>query len=75
MDISVNIAQKESIDFLKTQKMMFLYNALEDGWEVKKHKDKYVFTKKHEGKKEVFLDSYVKQFIEQNFDINKILNN
>ena len=35
----------------------------------------YLFTKKHEGKKEIYLDTYVKSFIEQNMDINKIKDN
>ena len=30
--------------------------------------------KNHEGKKEVFLDDYLKKFLENNFDINKIIN-
>ena len=37
-------------------KMSFIYNALENGWTVKKNNDSYVFTKKHEGKKEMFSE-------------------
>jgi len=62
------------IDTIKLHKMVFLYNALEEGWRIKKKKDMYIFTKNHEGKKEVFLDNYLKQFLENNFDINKIIN-
>ena len=51
--------------------MSFLYNALENGWKVKKKGKSYVFTKNHEGKKEVLLDSYLKRFMMRNFDINK----
>ena len=54
--------------------MAFLYNALEEGWEIKKNKDSYIFIRKHEGKKEIFLDSYLLQFVERNIDINNILN-
>ena len=54
--------------------MAFLYNALENGWCVKKKDNLYVFTKNHEGKKEVYLDNYLKRFITSNFDINKIIN-
>lgn len=54
--------------------MNFLYNALEDGWEIKKNNDKYIFIKKHEGKKEVFSDNYLRRFLETNFNINKINN-
>ena len=42
---------------------------------VSKKKDNlYVFTKNHEGKKEVYLDDYLKRFITSNFDINQIIN-
>ena len=74
MDIKINIKEKNTIDFLTLQKMVLLYNSLEEGWEIKKNNDKYIFKKKHEGKKEIFLDSYLKQFVEENIDINKIIN-
>jgi hypothetical protein len=51
---------------LKYQKMLFLFNALEEGWTIQKKKDFYIFKKKHEGKKEVYLDNYLKAFIERN---------
>jgi hypothetical protein len=46
--------------------MTFIMNALEDGWSVKKINHSYVFSKKHENKREVFLDSYLEKFIEYN---------
>ena len=52
--------------------MAFLYNALENGWCVKKKDNLYVFTKNHEGKKEVYLDNYLKQFMVRNFNIDSI---
>jgi hypothetical protein len=51
------------------RKMNFICNAIEKGWEVKKRDDKYVFTKKHEGKREVYLDSYLQQFLESNMQL------
>jgi hypothetical protein len=75
MDIQKNIDNMLQIDAIKLHKMAFLYNALEEGWKIKKKKNVYVFTKNHEGKKEVFLDDYLKKFLENNFDINKIINN
>ena len=63
-----------NIDTIQLHKMAFLYNALENGWCVKKKENLYVFTKNHEGKKEVYLDNYLKRFITSNFDINKIIN-
>ena len=74
MDINNDIDNTMQIDTIKLHKMVFLYNALEEGWRIKKKKDMYIFTKNHEGKKEVFLDNYLKQFLENNFDINKIIN-
>ncbi len=47
-------------------KMIFIYNAIDNGWCVKKNKDLYVFTKKHENKKELYLDNYLKKFIKEN---------
>jgi hypothetical protein len=73
MDIDIN-CNNMNIDTIQLHKMAFLYNALENGWCVKKKENLYVFTKNHEGKKEVYLDDYLKRFITSNFDINKIIN-
>ena len=62
-----------NIDYIKLQKMAFLYNALESGWTIKKHKEVYKFTKSHQGAKEIFLDSYLRRFMKENFDLNSIL--
>jgi len=72
MDIYINHDKNIKINYLTLQKMGFLYNALEDGWEIKKEDNRYIFVKKHEGKKEVFSDNYLRRFIEQNFDIHKL---
>ena len=61
------------IDYLKLQKMTFIFNAIQSGWKVEKREGQYIFTKPHEGKKEVFLDSYLKRFIEANLDINHLI--
>lgn len=57
----------------KFQKMIFIMNALEQGWKIQKSEDKYIFIKKHEGKKEIFLESYLERFVQSNTDIG-ILN-
>jgi hypothetical protein len=62
------IPEKMEVDKVLFQKMMFIYNALNDGWSVKKMEDCYVFAKKHEGKKEVFLDNYLTNFILSNME-------
>ena len=41
-------------------------NALEKGWSVKKQNDKYIFTKKHENKREIFEENYLERFIISN---------
>jgi hypothetical protein len=64
---------KLEIDGIKLQKMMILFNAIEDGWSIKKKQDSYVFTKKHEGRREILHDSYLLTFMKTNLDINKII--
>ena len=43
-------------------------NALEKGWSVKKRNDEYIFTKKHENRREVFRENYLETFVQSNFD-------
>jgi hypothetical protein len=79
MDAKIELLDSEgdskyvSINKLKFHKMIFLFNALEDGWTIKKKKNSYFLLKNHEGKKEVFLDSYLSRFVKEQMDINKIL--
>jgi len=70
IQLEENHIKMENIQF---QKMVFLFNALNEGWSIQKRKDSYIFTKKHEGKKEVFLDSYLMSFLKNNFDSTKLL--
>jgi hypothetical protein len=78
MDIDIKITNNEKqfereIDKIKFQKMVFLYNALDNGWSIKKRNDSYIFTKNHEGKKEVFDEQYLSIFMSENVNINNIL--
>jgi hypothetical protein len=67
MDISIeNIKNYDNIDIVTKTKMILIFNALEKGWKIKKKKNSYIFIKNHEGKKEIFLDTYIKRFIETN---------
>jgi hypothetical protein len=50
-----------------------LSNTLNDGWSIKKRKDSYIFTKNHEGKKEVLEDSYLLEFMKKNMSFNDLL--
>ena len=77
MDMKINNNYLEEnnikIDNIKFQKMLLLYNALEEGWTIKKKDDSFIFEKKHEGKKEILLDSYLIRFMKSNLDLNKLL--
>ena len=48
------------------QKMVFIMNALQDGWSIKKSNDAYIFTKKHENRREIFQEEYLENFIISN---------
>ena len=73
MDIDVSDDDStKKIDFITLQKMVFIYNALDKGWTVNKNNNSYIFKKNHEGKKEVFLDDYLKHFMTENFNINNL---
>ena len=78
MDIDIKITNNEKqleveVDKIKFQKMVFLYNALDNGWSIKKRNDSYIFTKNHEGKKEIFDETYLSIFMKENVNINNIL--
>jgi hypothetical protein len=79
MDIKINLEclkdleHNLKIDSIKLQKMLLLYNSIEEGWSVKKRNGSYVFLKNHENKKEVLDDSYLLKFMKTNLDLNKIL--
>ncbi len=62
-----------NIDLLKIQKMIFLYNALEEGWTIQKKEQFYVFNKKHHGVKDVYLDTYIDTFIRNNMSVDKVM--
>lgn len=55
-----------SMPIQKYKKMVFVMNAIENGWKVKKVDESFIFTKKHEGKKEIFSDNYLEQFLNEN---------
>lgn len=55
------------------QKMVFLTNALEQGWTIKKSNDTYIFTKKHENRQEIFQENYLETFLVSNYSADKLL--
>jgi hypothetical protein len=70
MEINIINKEKYNISYEYLQKLLFLHNALEDGWKIKKKDDNYIFIKKHQDKKEIFTDDYLKTFLERNFTQN-----
>jgi|TARA_Y100000389_G_C17167316_1_gene367376 hypothetical protein len=68
MPTKINIDLPSSIKFDKStyQKMIFIINTLEKGWTIKKKDDTYIFTKKHENRREIFQESYLENFIQKN---------
>jgi hypothetical protein len=72
MKIEINVDNLE-MNKIKFQKMVFLFNALDNGWSIKKRNDSYIFTKNHEGKKEIFDESYLSIFMRDNANINNLL--
>lgn len=65
-----NIIIKEEenhIDFIKKRKMIFIFNALNNGWIIKKRNKQYIFYKKHNNDKQVFSEDYLTKFMQQNW--------
>lgn len=64
---------ERNIDYNDIQKMIFIFNALHDGWTVKKiDVDKFEFIKDNEQiKKEVILEDCIKKFIKYNITNTK----
>ena len=78
MDLTINIEDylennKIKINTITFKKMLLIYNALEEGWSIKKQNTSYVFTKNHENKKEILDDSYLMKFMTSSLDLNKII--
>jgi len=74
-EIKINIEKGDTIQIenIEFQKMLFLFNAVNNGWTVKKDNGAFIFKKNHEGKREVFEESFLHSFVRDNFDINKLL--
>lgn len=71
MDIYID--SNNDLDDIKLSKMKFIFNAINDGWNVEKQisdnkEEKYIFRKKHENKREIFSNNYLEKFININFN-------
>ena len=73
MNIFLENGNNISIENINFQKMLFIYNAVNNGWSVKKENDLYIFKKGHEGKKEFFKDDYLSYFMNKNFNMDTLL--
>lgn len=70
-DFTLELSDNIKMDKPYFQKMVFIMNALDAGWSIKKNGDSYVFTKKHENKREVFMEKYLENFIVSNMKLDK----
>ena len=70
-DFTIELNNSVTFDKLQFQKMIFIMNALDTGWSVKKSGDSYIFTKKHENRREVFMEKYLENFIVSNMKLDK----
>lgn len=71
-EISIELPDNFQLNKQLLQKMIFITNALEQGWTVKKNEDSYIFSKKHENKREIFQEDYLETFVTSNFSTNII---
>ena len=68
-DLPDNIKIEKS----QLRKLLFITSALEQGWTIKKSNDSYIFTKKHENRREIFQENYLENFLISNFANSDIL--
>ena len=66
MNVNIENFDKINIDNNTLQKLLFIYNALNDGWNIKKCEEKYIFTKCHNNKEIYFSESYLEEFVKNN---------
>ena len=66
MELNEYFKNKNKINIIEQHKMIFIFNALENGWTIKKKNEKYIFKRKHNNKKEVFSEDFLKDFITKN---------
>uniref|UniRef100_A0A6C0J5P6 Uncharacterized protein n=1 Tax=viral metagenome TaxID=1070528 RepID=A0A6C0J5P6_9ZZZZ len=69
---NIEIQNSSQVSKPTFQKMLFIINALEQGWAVRKNNDTYIFTKKHENRQEIFQENYLETFVASNLATNVI---
>ncbi len=66
----------DNIDLNKLYKMAVIYNALMDGWTIRKmNNNKLEFSKDKETVKEFEFETFLCKFIEKNLDVSSVLSN
>ena len=65
---NINNIDIKNIDHNQIQKMIFIYNAINDGWSIRKiDNEKFEFLKDSEMiKKEIILEDYIKKYMKHN---------
>ena len=70
MNIQLKINNVDlNVDAKQLHKMIFIYNALENEWKLKKIGNKYFCSKRHKGDKHVYQAGYLKEFLLDNFTL------
>ena len=75
MDINIILenGNKIPIENIQFKKMLFIYNAVNNGWSVKKEDELYIFKKGHDRKKEFFKEDFLASFMGKNFNIETLI--
>jgi hypothetical protein len=68
METAIPLPSNVQMNKKTFQKMIFIMNALEKGWSVKKSNGSFIFTKKHENRREIFQENYLENFLLSNTD-------
>ena len=61
---SVDVSNKD------LSKILFIFNAIEDGWDVKKKNNSYIFSKHKSKEKQVFTEDFLNKFIYKYFNLS-----
>jgi len=51
------------------RKILFIFNAIEDGWSVKKRDNLYIFSKQKGKEKQIYEEKYLEKFIYKYFKL------
>ena len=69
------LLDNKKLDIISFHRMLFIYNAVLDGWTVKKlTNNNFEFKKpKDRVKKEILLDKYLEPFVKNNLNLDHII--